>query len=237
MSNKHPTSVQMLKDLKAVGCSSGLIDGLLEELQDDESKLLEVEKLFKSHQYNEHSIIFSMNSIKINIESYISGSATQILHLMIKHMRNGTNLLQISLNDLLTITNITSKQTIKMAINELIEIGCIAIKFKGKGRIASIYMINPMIATIGNCNKDFLICEFWKLTGTTYNDYGDVEIYSNIHSKFIDIIAQQKNYSIGYDKQETTNGILYFNKINPPKIDTKKSSIATNTIDENNIPI
>lgn len=32
MSKEHPTSIQMLKDLKSVACSSLLIDQLLDEL-------------------------------------------------------------------------------------------------------------------------------------------------------------------------------------------------------------
>ena len=39
MSKEHPTSIQMLKDLKSVGCSSILVNQLLDELQNDTKKL------------------------------------------------------------------------------------------------------------------------------------------------------------------------------------------------------
>lgn len=149
------------------------------------------------------------------------------------HMRNGTNLLQISLNDLLLVLNSKSKHTIQNALNELIEKGFIAIKIKGKGRISSVYMINPQIAIKGNCNVDYLIHEFWKLTGTTYKEHSnDVDEFSKPHGNFIDFVAKSKPYSMGYDRQESSNGTLYFNKINPPKIEKSSTICDTNEMDD-----
>ena len=229
MSKEHPTSIQMLKDLKSVGCSSILVDQLLDELQNDAKKLDEVEKLFKSHQYPNKSITWIRRFIEIDYQGELSEYGIKVFDFMQVHMRNGTNLLQISLNDLLLVLNSKSKHTIQNAINELIEKGFIAIKIKGKGRIASVYMINPQIAIKGNCNVDYLNREFWELTQSTYNDYNNnIDELSTPHSKFFEFKRKRKPYSMGYDKQETSKGTLYFNKINPPKA----TMCVTNEIDD-----
>ena len=233
MSKDHPTSIQMLKDLRSVGCSSILVDQLLDELQNDAKKLNDVEELFKSHQYPNKSITWIKRFIEIDYQSCLSEYGIKVFDFMQVHMRNGSNLLQISLNDLLLVLDSKSKHTIQNALNELIEKGFIAIKIKGKGRISSVYMINPQIAIKGNCNVDYLIREFWKLSGTTYKEYSnDVEEYSKPHSNFIDFLARSKPYSMGYDKQESSNGTLYFNKINPPKIEKLPTTYATNEMDD-----
>ena len=149
------------------------------------------------------------------------------------HMRNGTNLLQVSYNDLLLVLNTNSRHTIQNALNELIEKGFIAIKIKGKGRISNVYMVNPEIAIKGNCNIDYLTREFWKLTNTTYKDYSnDIEVMSSAYSNFNDLINKGKPYSMGYNKQETKKGTIYFNKLNPPKLSKSYIEFMTKAIDE-----
>lgn len=233
MSKEHPTSIQMLKDLKSVGCSSMLVDDLLKELDDDPKKLKEVEELFKSHQYPNKSITWIKRFIDIDYSYCLSEYAIKVFDFMQTHMRNGTNLLQISLNDLLLVLHSKSKHSIQNAIDELIFNGFIAIKIKGKGRVSNVYMVNPEIAIKGNCNVDYLTREFWILVGSKYKEYSNkIEHYSIAHKKFINIKAKLKPYSMGYDKQETSNGTLYYNKINPPKIEKLPTTYATNEMDD-----
>lgn len=250
MSIKHPTSIQMLKDLKSVGCSSILVDQLLDELKNDPQKLNDVEELFKSHQYPNKSITWIKRFIDFDYQSCLSEYGIKVFDFMQVHMRSGTNLLQISLNDLLLVLNSKSKHTIQNALNELLEKGFIAIKIKGKGRVSSVYMINPQIAIKGNCNVAYLTREFWKLTGTTYKDYYNyknhnkkiddvnaIDEFSKPHSNFIDLSTKSKPYSMGYDKQEISNGTLYFNKINPPKIERLPITYTTNENEMDDLPI
>ena len=226
MSKEHPTSIQMLKDLKSVGCSSLLIDQLLDELKNDPKKLNEVEELFKSHQYPNKSITWIKRFIDIDYERCLSEYGIKVFDFMQAHMRSGTNLLQISLNDLLLVLNSKSKHTIQNAIDELIFNGFIAIKFKGKGRVPNVYMVNPKIAIKGNCNVDYLTREFWILAGCTYDDKpnGDIDHYSIALKNFDNISAYTKPYSMGYDKQETSKGTMYF-KATPHKGGAKRAKM------------
>lgn len=94
-------------------------------------------------------------------------------------------------------------------------------------------MTNPQIAIKGNCNVDYLTREFWKLTETTYKDYSnELDELSSIHINFIDLTTKRKAYSMGYDKQGTSKGTLYFNKINPPEIKELSTANTTNEIDD-----
>lgn len=221
----HSSVVQALLDMKSVGCSIPEIECLLKELQSDPAKQKKADKLFKSHLYPQKSINWIKYYNDIELERYISGYALQIFMAMAKNMRT-LNLIQVSHNDLVIMTGL-DKRTISKFLKELIAKGCIAIKIPGNRTRASVYMINPQLATVGTGDKKQLTYDFWKLTGTIEaTNQKEEDKLSSIHEQFL-AHTIYRNYSIGYDKQVTSQGTFIFNKINDPKV-----SLSTEEPDE-----
>lgn len=211
---------QALIDLKKAGGSSSYIDYLLDELKDSKEILNQAEELFRGHLYPDKSINWYKNYNNFEFERVLNPYEFAILTGMAKNM-NISNLIQVSQNDLKIITNF-NKRTISDSLKSLIDNGYIAIKLLGNSRNANVYMINPLFATVGTGNQKLLLNEFWKLTGDIYDKSGYQVIERSLpHFRFSNTHKEQ-TYSRGHNRQETTDGIIYFNKINPPK--NKKSS-------------
>lgn len=223
---------QALIDLKKAGGSSAYIDYLLDELKNSKELLEQSEELFHGHLYPDKSINWYKNYNNFEFERILNPYDFAILAGMAKNM-NISNLIQVSQNDLKIITNF-NKRTISDSLKSLIDNGYIAIKLLGNSRNANVYMVNPLFATVGTGNQKLLLIEFWKLTGDIYDksDYKLVE-KSLPHFRFENNHNRQ-TYSRGRDRQETTDGIIYFNKINPPKNKESPGVFAPQTQPEDN---
>ena len=46
-----------------------------------------------------------------------------------------------------------------------------------------------------------------------------------------EINTAKRTYALGYDKQDTDDGLIIFNKINPPEIETAPSAVTLGTVD------
>ncbi|HBI62797.1 MAG TPA: hypothetical protein DDY31_16590 [Lachnospiraceae bacterium] len=231
--NRECSSIkQVLLDMKSAGFSSDAIKILLDECEDYPKMLAEADKKFSSHKYPHHSIVFLKITNKIEFFNILSPKAVIVLNAMCCTMNTG-NLIQITQDDLLNITNLGNKKTIKEALMELLEKGFIAIRLKGNTRRGTVYMVNPLVA---RCGKEIPELEkvFWTLTGTKYD--GKITEYSNPHDTWKENV-KKRTYSIGYGKQDTTSGEIRFGKINEPKIKTKKGSPEATDEPKEELPI
>lgn len=221
-------AVQSVLDLKKHIQINGsfTFDQLLEYMQQntDQRDAASVEMV--SHEYNSNQIEFDKKYKQLEYRHCITSYAVAVLDLMIGIMRTN-NLVQLSQDDIIYMTSIGNKKTVSKAIKELLDNGCIAIAIPGNTRRPTVYMVNPYIATSGKDKHLYGI--FWQYTGTK-----EVKIiHPDTGREVIDLekspphLQWDKNesvstYSIGYDKLETNNGNLIFNKINEPKINSKK---------------
>lgn len=233
--NKECSSIkQVLLDMKSAGFNPLLIDDLLGEFEDEPGKAEEAERIYLSHQYPQRSIVFFKVSNKIEFFKILSPKAVVVLNAMCSTMNTG-NLIQITQDDLLNITNLGNKKTIREALIELQENGFVVVKLKGNTRRGTVYMINPLVATSGTKKTD-LEKIFWKLTGTNYDGLRRTTKYSKPHATWDENI-KKRTYSNGYGKLDTTKGEIRFGKINEPQIHIKKGSPVAPDEPDDELPI
>ena len=219
--NKECSSIkQVLLDMKSAGFNSTLINDLLDEYENEPEKTKDAEEIYSSHQYPSNAIVFFKVSKEIEFFNILTAKAVVVLCAMYSTMNTG-NLIQITQDDLMHITNLGNKKTIKEALLELQENGFITVRLKGNTRRGTVYMINPLVATCGK--KKDLVKIFWKQTGTHYDGRGRVSEYSKAHATWKENI-KKRTYSNGYGKLDTTEGEIWFGRINEPKIHIKKGS-------------
>lgn len=199
--------------------------------------LQDADNLFKSHQYPKHVLDWCKVKNDVEFSRFLSPKATALLTAMYQNMWV-RNLIQLSHRDIIRIAKIGSLSSVRTALDELIENGCIAVKLKGTTRRPDIYMVNPLIATVGS---EILHLEedFWELTGTKY--YYDKESdkirakYSKPHKKWKELTAN-RTYSKGRNSLEVKNCWLTFYKINEAPIKAGKRKSKTGTGKKTNKP-
>lgn len=222
---------QALLDLKTAGFPNDLIDQLIDFANINQEALENADKAFQEHQYPQHSIKFVKMSNETEFCKYIGAPATAILTAMCQNMRVG-NKIQLSQADLINITGIGNKKTVSKALGELMEKGYIVLVIDGSTRRSPIYMVNPQIATVGR-GDGHLQQQFWKLSGTEFS-LDKKPVKSMPHQRW-EINTSKRTYSLGYDRQDTDDGYILFNKINPPEIETTPSAVTHGVVDGNSL--
>lgn len=228
---KKTTTEQFVDDLISSGIPLG--NELKKYFQENKEKLKEVNKKFYSHIYPQYKLNWNKNYINnFEIMKAIDTYSISIFTIISK-LINKNNLIQLSLTDIINITNYSKPKIIK-SIDELTKKGFIAIKLKGESKTtrATIYMINPELVTIGTGNQEKLKKEFWKLTGSRYK-LNILNEPSKVHIYWLNII-ENKNYIIGYDKIEIDDEIINFNKLSPKEKQNKKMSVQQSTDKQTN---
>lgn len=229
MKKEKKTSIeQAIDDLLASGIPENIPLGKLKEyLKENKKTLDKAEEKFKSHIYPQYTLNWNKNYINnFEIMKEIDTYSISIFTIISK-LINKNNLIQLSLIDIINITNYSKPKIIK-SINELIEKGFIAIKLKGepKNSRSTIYMLNPELVTIGTGRQEKLKIDFWKLTDSKYK-LNNLEEPSKIHINWLKMM-ENKNYIIGYDKLEIDDKIIHFNKLSKKE----KSSKTLESIDD-----
>lgn len=230
MKKEKKTSIeQAIDDLLSSGVPENISLGKLKEyLRENKKNLDKAEEKFKSHIYPQHKLNWNKNYINnFEIMKEIDTYSISIFTIISK-LINKNNLIQLSLIDIINITNYSKPKIIK-SINELIEKGFIAIKLKGepKNSRSTIYMLNPELVTIGTGKQEKLKKEFWQLTGSKYK-LNILNEPSKIHIDWLNII-ENKNYIIGYDKIQIDDKIIHFNKLSVKEKQNKKMSAQNST--------
>ena len=223
---ENSSVIQALLDIKASGAPAPMVNDLLDILRNDAAILQDADNLFKGHQYPKHVLDWCKVKNDVEFSRFLSPKATALLTAMYQNMWVG-NLIQLSHRDIIKIAKIGSLSSVRTALDELIGNGCIAVKLKGTTRRPDIYMVNPLISTVGSAIP-YLEKEFWQLTGTRY--YFDKKSgkerakYSEAHKKWRELTAN-RTYSKGRNSLEVKDNWLTFNKINeaPVKVDKRKS--------------
>lgn len=209
---KKTSIMQALEDLKSSGGDVEAVNKLIGQLEENKELQEIVEKIFRNRLYPDKSLTWLKLRGDVEFSRFLSPNAVTVLIAMCQNMRHG-NLLQISQRKIMEITSISSPKAVVKALEELISYGAIAVRLKGTSHRPPVYMINPVIATVGTENKK-LEFVFWE-----YSDRSDKVAagYKNPRDKW-KTLTKFRTYSKGYDKLEEGTGTVYFNKINEPNI-------------------
>lgn len=232
---ENSSVIQVLLDIRDAGAYPALdINHIIRSLRADQDAFKQADKLFRSHLYPDHKLTFCKLECEVEIARFLSTNALAILTAMCQNMRH-TNLIQLKHRDILTITSIKSLRSVGPALKELADCGCIATKIQGTTRRATVYMVNPLVATVGS-PAPYLVEQFWKLTGTEYID--KKVVFSTVHRTWNHLTAE-RTYTKGYSSLDTESDDkpVYFSRINEPKIKSKKKKPDdTEKPDENITP-
>lgn len=228
----NPTNspvVQALLDAKDNGFPANLVDSLLDFADKNKNTLKSADDVFKKRNYPKSSITWSRIYNNIEIEKILTTNEFILLVFLIKNMWTN-NLVQVSQADIIHYTSITSKGIANTAIHSLINKGCITIKFEGNNRQKTVYMINPLLGTVGVEHKNTLTKAYWELTGTKFGDKEQDTQYSDAHKNWLELTAMQHYYR-GRNSKENIN----FNEIKEKEQrikekDTKKKSKSKNNV-------
>lgn len=221
---ENSSVLQALLDIQAAGGNVPMVDSLIALLRKDGGALLETaEEIFNEHQYPQHVLTFCKLTKEYEFARFLSPKALSLLTAMCQNMWHG-NLIQLSQRDVLKITSISSLTSVKPALKELTDCGCIAVAIKGNTRKATTYMVNPCISTLG---KDVPCLEeiFWEYTGTDYEN--KPVVYSEPHQKWNKLTAR-RTYSTSRVsfKPDNCSTKLSYNSISEPEVKMVKRKKA-----------
>lgn len=176
MSNNNPNEQnssikQALLDLEKVATVSNSTEAtkllkavktVLKVLEKTNKELLEADKIFHQHRYNDKKLHFTKlgNFKKSQVVFNLTDKECKILLFMLGIMSQ-QNMIAIKQNELVKDLR-SSKRDISSALKGLEKKGCITKVFTDrKSGLGSIYMVNPEIASVGNHNCNSL---FQKIT-------------------------------------------------------------------------
>ena len=160
----NPTNssvLQSLLDLKTIAIEKNKdivlqnIVNLLNALHSEKQVIVDADKKFNAHRYNESKMEFvKLSSIdKTQVICALSSDACKILFFMCQAISQ-EGLLELPINTASQLLNLERRRVSK-AISELVDFGCITViqKANKKGKIGNIYMVNPDICYSGK-NKN-----------------------------------------------------------------------------------
>lgn len=196
---QNSSMVQHILEYRELGGSMNIsMADFLKLAQQDSSmqKLVkEADKAVDRKGYPDSSITFHKTERDVEVGRFLSMRDLKILRAFEVSIDQG-NLVQASTRDIEKAAGV-DLATARAGINSLLEKGCIAIKQRGRGTRASIYMLNPEIATVGKSKVYPKL--FWQLTGTVYKDSGkgnEVETFSKPHFEWIQLTAVRQ-FTVG----------------------------------------
>lgn len=182
--------------------------------ENDRQLVKTIDGIVKKKEYNNDNITWYRHYFS-EIPRLLSANANIILTLMCNVMAQG-NLVQLSWQNIIDGTSIKSKKSIQTAIKELLNNGCIAIKFQGDKRNATVYMVNPDIAIVGKTAN--LHNQFWELINQDeFNKW-----YSIKHD-----ITYSREIVKRTDTDKGNNHKCTFGKMGPPPEEIEESAKPT----------
>lgn len=148
--NPNPRSSTVLESLLVLARLDNTYAAIAQELQKNQKLLQQADAILQGKLYSDKSVnwLKLSNFIAEPALYNLNANAIQVLMLLIGTMSQGNNLIQISVFILCKQLQI-SKNTCTKALKELVATGYIAVYQQAKGHEATIYMINPRIATCG----------------------------------------------------------------------------------------
>lgn len=226
----NPTNsslVQALLDAKDNGFPAVLVNPLLDFADKNKSILKEADAVFKKRNYPKGALRWSRIYNDFEYESFLSTNEFLVLIFMVKNMATN-NLIQVSQQDIVSYTTMRSKGAVNSVLHSLISKGCIAVKFQGNNRQKAVYMINPLLGTVGVEHKNSLAKTFWELTGTQFKDKEKDTEHSEPHKKWLELTMEQHYYR-GRNSRENISFIEIKEKTKETRTDTKakKDSVTS----------
>lgn len=148
--NPNPKRSTVLESMLILAKLDSSYAPLVQQLQKNQRLLQQADAQLQGKLYADKSVNWlKLNNYIAEPATYgISSSANQVLMLLIGSMAQGNNLIQVS-NPVICHQLHIAKNTCISAIKELISGGYIAIYQQPKRHEATIYMINPRVATCG----------------------------------------------------------------------------------------
>lgn len=196
---QNSSMVQHVLEYKELGGSMNIsLSDFLKLAQEDSSmqKLVkEADKAVDRKGYPDSSLTFHKTERGVEVGRFLSMRDLKILRAFEVSV-DQANLVQASTRDIERAAGV-DLATARAGINSLLEKGCIAIKQRGRGTRASIYMLNPEIATVGKTKTYPKL--FWQLTGTVYKSGGkgnEIEVMSEPHYTWIQLTAVRQ-FTVG----------------------------------------
>lgn len=201
MGNRNPNSnsvVQALLDVADVGLGSMTVDQVITRLSGDSKLRTSLQNKWNGHAYPERSMEWAQLTKSQQLMG-LTDTALKLLVFMGMYAHQST-LLQVSLNDLVTFTGI-KKTSLREALKELLDCGCIRVEKPSVRHAAPIYAVNPAIVNKGTRRKSDISSFASKVGGC--RDY--------ILQQDLPIVVQQETVY-----QDTTDGgTIAFNRLRP----------------------
>lgn len=230
---QNSSMVQHILEYKELGGSMNLpLSEFLKLAQEDTAmqKLIrEADKAVDRKKYPDSTLTFHKVERSVEVGRFLSMRDLKILRAFEVSV-DQANLVQASVRDVMRAAGV-DLNTARAGIESLLELGCIAIKQRGSGTRASIYMLNPEIATVGKTSAYPKL--FWQLTGTVYKDGGngnEVESFSEPHMTWIQLTAVRQ-FTVG-SKSDGKPGDPQFIKRNVFHFLDEKKVISSSGNDE-----
>lgn len=151
--SRNPTSnsvLQALLDLADSGHGTMTVDQMISRLSSDSKLRTAMQKKWDAHAYPEDAMEWAQLT-KAQQLLTLSDTALKVLTCMGLYAHQST-LLQVSYRDLAVITEIKDR-SLRTAIRELINTGCIRIEVPSIQHAAPIYSVNPAIINKGTRRK------------------------------------------------------------------------------------
>lgn len=196
---QNSSMVQHVLEYRELGGSMNITLGdFLKMAQEDSAmqKLVkETDKAVDRKGYPDSTITFHKTERGVEVGRFLSMRDLKILRVFETGI-DQANLVQVSTRDIVKAADV-DLATARAGVNSLLELGCIAIKRKGRGNKPTIFMLNPEIGTVGK-SKAFPK-QFWQLTETVYKDGGkgnEVETFSKPHMEWIRLTAVRR-FTVG----------------------------------------
>lgn len=145
--SNNPEATKLLKAVRTT----------LKALEKTNKELLEADKIFHQHRYNDKKLHFTkLGNLKKNqVVFHLTDKESKVLLLMLGAMSQ-QNMIAIKQTELGKALH-SSKRDISSALKGLERKGCITKVFSDrKSGLGTIYMVNPEIASVGNYNCNSL---------------------------------------------------------------------------------
>lgn len=168
------------------------VDALLSQMHAEKSRTAKAESQLKALMYPDKKLSYYMADRMACIIN-LSTDAAKILRILQASIVQ-TGLVSFSYDDIRIIAGIGSKQTVRKAVDELIDTGAMARVRQGGSHVKAVYCINPRIA---RCGTDSGQTE-------TFRNAVSVETHIiNLDSVVSAILVREKNAPAGCNKALT----------------------------------
>ncbi len=193
MSIQNPTSnpiIQALLDIKAVGVKTDLVDQLLESINDPQI-MHDLQMRWNRHAYPDRSISF----VKMGINPGLLDLPSMALRILIVlgQLMCQTGMISVTSDDLAELMSVR-KASVLEHLKLLENRGFLAVVRKGRSHQPAVYVINPVVLTVGHHSNQTTLFQSCKKNNLRDSAYPDGLIIETVTSR------QEDGSAIRYNK-------------------------------------